>query len=447
MYKTIGILLILLLSVIPSILVTPVTATSEQPSSSPPVTENSWAEMTPLPTPRSDLRAATVDGKIYAIGGWDGHNVAVATNEMYNPASNNWTAKAPMPTARAQFGIAAYEGKIYCIGGGTANEVYDPATDTWETKAPIPTARSNVEVSAADGKIYVMGGDPDQTLNYAYDPVYDKWTVKAPVPNIAGGFNSAAIYAASVTVEDKVYWIGVVGFYDEPLGMRILTQVYNPETDSWRLRASPPNSLPDQLPDAAVVTTGKWAPQRIYIFGSNARCAYDPATDKWSLTQRIPMPHSNFGLAVVEDKLYAIGGRYVFTTADLNLEYTPFGYGTVPPDISVVSPQNSNFTGKDTLVFTVNKPVASMQYRLDGQANAILTGNLTLAGLPVGQHNVTVYATDEFGNTGTSDTIYFTIVKETEPFAAVTLAAIATTVAVAAVGILAYFRRSKKSTN
>jgi hypothetical protein len=157
------------------------------------------------------------------------------------------------------------------------------------------------------------------------------------------------------------------------------------------------------------------------------------------------MPHSDFGLAVVDDKLYAIGGRYVFTTADLNLEYTPFGYGTVPPDVSLVSAQNSNFTGKDTLVFTVDKPVASMQYCLDGQANATLTGNLALAGLPVGPHNVTVYATDEFDNTGASDTIYFTIVKETEPFAAVALAAIAAAVAIAAVGVLAYFRRSKKS--
>ncbi len=403
--------------------------------------------MTPLPTPRSGLRAAAVNGKIYAIGGWDGDSVAVVTNEMYNPASNNWTTKAPMPTARAQFGIVAYEGKIYCIGGGTTNEVYDPATDTWETKAPMPTARSNVEVSAADGKIYVMGGDPDQTLNYAYDPVSDNWTVKAPVPNIAGGFNSAAIYAASAAVGDKVYWIGVVGFFDQTLGMRILTEVYDTKTDSWSLRASPPDGLPDQLPDAAVVTTGKWAPQRIYVFGSSACCAYDPATDKWSLAQRIPMPHADFGLAVVDDKLYAIGGRYVFKTADLNLEYTPFGYGTVPPDVSLVSAQNSSFTGKDTLVFTVNKPVASMQYCLDGQANATLTGNLALAGLPVGQHNVTVYATDEFGNTGASDTIYFTIVKETEPFAAVTLAAIAVAVAVAAVGILAYFRRSKKSSN
>jgi hypothetical protein len=296
-----------------------------------------------------------------------------------------------------------------------------------------------------------MGGeDPNKALNQAYDPVADNWTTKAPIPYmVTEGEHSAADYSASAVVDDKIYWIGVTGFYYSPLGMRILAQLYNPVNDSWSLRASPPDSLPTQLPEAAATTSGKWAPQRIYMFGSGAHVAYDPAIDKWSFTARMPSPHYVFGLAVVEDNLYAIGGGYIFSACELNLEYTPFGYGTVSPAISIAAPQNSTFTGKNSLVFNVNKPVASMSYILDGQANSTFTGNLTLTEVPLGAHNVTVYATDSFGNVGASGTIVFNVEQpplEGDSFTFVLVGVALAVVAVAAAGSLIYLRKHRKPT-
>jgi N-acetylneuraminic acid mutarotase len=466
LHKATSIVLIILVSVIPSTAVIPHAAALEEQSMTPTITENSWAEMTPLPAPRSGLGVAAVDGKIYAIGGriYQHAGETVGTNEMYDPTTNNWTAKTPMPTARANFGIVAYGSKIYCIGGETdikngtntnydvalaVNEVYDPATDTWETKAPMPMARSYVEVNAADGKIYVMGGDPDQTLNYAYDPSADNWTVKAPVPNIGDGHNRAQISAASATFDGKIYWIGIVGFYENPLGMLILNQVYNPESDSWSQRAPPPDQLPGPHPEVAAVTTGVWAPKRIYVFGPNyTNYVYDPATDKWAFVKRMNPTHSEFGVAVIDDKIYVIGGAYFYTAADLNLQYTPKGYGTIAPTVSAASPQNSTFTLKDSLVFTSNKPVNSMSYSLDGQSNATFAGNLTLSQVPLGAHNVTVYAADEFGNVGTSGTIIFKVKQpplETDSFTLVLVGVTLAAAVVAAASLLVYFKRRKKT--
>ena len=41
-----------------------------------------------------------MNGKIYAIGGWDG-NAFISTVEEYDPAIDKWTKKADMQTTRA----------------------------------------------------------------------------------------------------------------------------------------------------------------------------------------------------------------------------------------------------------------------------------------------------------------------------------------------------------
>ena len=46
--------------------------------------EDFWETMEPMPTARRELGVAVVDGKIYAIGGYNGSYLS--NNEMYTPA-------------------------------------------------------------------------------------------------------------------------------------------------------------------------------------------------------------------------------------------------------------------------------------------------------------------------------------------------------------------------
>ena len=73
--------------------------------------EDSWTTMEPMPTARSSLGVAVEDGKIYAIGGYNGSYLSI--NEMYDPTTDTWTTKAPMPTARKDFAVAVYQNKIF----------------------------------------------------------------------------------------------------------------------------------------------------------------------------------------------------------------------------------------------------------------------------------------------------------------------------------------------
>ena len=299
-------------------------------------TENSWTTKQPMPTARIGLGVAVVNGKIYAIGGsnlYTWYN----TNEEYDPATNTWTTKKPMPTARSDFGIAVYQNKIYVIGGETgfsdytwANEVYDPLTDTWETKTHMPSARAYLDANVVNGKIYLIGGLaspyypwPTSDKNDVYDPATDSWTSKALIPTADQGY-------ASAVANNKIYVIGG-GAFVNPIDHN---QIYDPETDTWSYGAPLPT---DVYRAAAGATTGVMAPKRIYVIGgytsgyTNLTQVYDPERDIWTTGTPMPTPRSSFGVAVINDVLYAIGGRYGDNILAVNEQYTPFGYGTFPP--------------------------------------------------------------------------------------------------------------------
>jgi hypothetical protein len=128
-----------------------------------------------------------------------------------------------------------------------------------------------------------------------------------------------------------------------------------------------------------------------------------------------------------------------------------FTIDVISPSVSVLSPVNKTYDFSDVpLYFTVSEPVSQIAYSLDGKENVSLTGNMTLTGLANGDHNATVYATDEAGNTGASETICFIVdapalVDAPVPFstALVTIASIAI-VAVVGADLLVYFRKRRR---
>jgi hypothetical protein len=120
-----------------------------------------------------------------------------------------------------------------------------------------------------------------------------------------------------------------------------------------------------------------------------------------------------------------------------------FNIDTTAPKVSVLSPRDSLYNISDVqLNFIVSEPFSKTTYSLDGKENVTISGNITLTGLPNGDHNLTVYATDEFGNTGVSETVYFSVEV---PFpTALVVASIASVVIICA-GVVLYFAKIKKT--
>ena len=87
------------------------------------------------------------------------------------------------------------------------------------------------------------------------------------------------------------------------------------------------------------------------------------------------------------------------------------------PAISFLLTQNTTFESAAVpLNFTVDAPTKRITYSLDGALNETATGNTTLTGLRNGLHNVTIYASDNFGNTGVSEIFNFTIAQPVKEY-------------------------------
>jgi uncharacterized repeat protein (TIGR01451 family) len=274
-----------------------------------------WQIETPMPTPRYRLAAAYLPGDVsyYAIGGLGGDSWGEPTdaNERYNACTGGWEPMAPMPTPRGNITAAVLDGKIYVPGGyaGAAAapeehldvlEIYDPESNSWARGAPLPEPLSGIAVAAYDGKLYAFGGaTPDGYLvdsTYQYDPVTDAWETRAPMPGGTRGF------AAAAALNDKIYVVG--GWYVNTV------EVYDPATDSWAMAA--PMHDARQSPGLTVAPDG-----RLYVSGGGTDTwdglrsveRYDPAINAWQL-----LPSLNDGnragsaSAFAGGRIYAAGG-------------------------------------------------------------------------------------------------------------------------------------------
>ncbi len=277
---------------------------------------DTWTQKTDMPTPRWAHSAAVVDDKIYVIGGVSSetsflNGKPISAVEEYDPATDTWTRKADMLASRGYVDPSppVVDGKIYLIGGGKSGlarvDIYDPATDTWSRGADMPTPRNNVATAAWDGKIYAFGGltgtlgSSASTVNVTqvYDPNTDTWTNAAPMPRGVWG------HSANV-VDDKIYVIGGAAATN---ALRIV-QVYDPQTDMW----TNANPIPIATRHfGASVLCGK-----IYVVGGwlnsmqtpySDTWVYDPTMDTWTASAPIP-ERRTAPTSVVNGRIFAIGG-------------------------------------------------------------------------------------------------------------------------------------------
>jgi len=140
-------------------------------------------------------------------------------------------------------------------------------------------------------------------------------------------------------------------------------------------------------------------------------------------------------------------------TVDFTIDSSGGTIDSAPPIIVNLSIENQTYnTTEIPLNFTVDKSISQGAYSLDGKGNVTIVGNSTLTDLSVGAHNVTVYAWDDAGNVGASQTVNFTVVnastatvQTSEPFpTALVIAAFVASVVAVVLTILVYVKWIKR---
>jgi N-acetylneuraminic acid mutarotase len=284
-----------------------------------PAEAGEWTRKADMPTARDRHSASVVNGRIYAIGGWGtrwGAGFGSDAVEEYDPVNDKWKKRTPMPTLRYEFSTSAVNGRIYAIGGWdmakniflSSVEEYDPAADTWTKKTDMPTERGLFSTSAVNGKIYAFGGGNRRGGRYRilsvveeYDPVTDTWAEKSDMPRKRYNFSTSA-------VNGKIYAIGgFTGMFYTPVSW---VEEYDPVTDTWTKKNDMP--APPRAYHAAAVVNRK-----IYVIGGAINDSdsplstveiYDPVTDSWEKGLDMPAPRRMLSANAVNGKIYAIGG-------------------------------------------------------------------------------------------------------------------------------------------
>jgi N-acetylneuraminic acid mutarotase len=310
-----------------------------------------WESRAPLPSNRTEITVAELNGKIYVMGGYKYRGIVVSRAvEVYDPRTDRWEEQAPLPRGRHHPAAAAVNGKLYFIGGFTpmwnwhtltrwednpASDVweYDPGQNRWRARAPMPTARGALAVGVIDGKIYAVGGKRDsrqdgegkhkeKILNTleVYDPVSDTWQTLPPMP-------TPRDHLAAAVVNGRLYAIG--GRHGSIGNSMTINEMFDPHTQRWTAKAP----MPTRRSGMAAAVSGR----RIYIFGGedkkeigcvtfNATESYNPDTDQWATHAQMAHARHGLGAAALDGRMYVIAGGPVSASArggNANEAFTP----------------------------------------------------------------------------------------------------------------------------
>uniref|UniRef100_A0A3P9I0W4 Kelch-like family member 22 n=2 Tax=Oryzias latipes TaxID=8090 RepID=A0A3P9I0W4_ORYLA len=229
----------------------------------------SWGEWRTLPSaqsPRmSNQGVAVLNNFVYLIGGDKNTNGFRAENccWRYDPRHNSWASIQPLQQQHADHCVCVVGGHIYAIGGRDYSceldsvERYDPSTNMWQFVSSLKREVYAHAGAVVDGKIYITCGRRGMAYlreTYCFDPAANHWAVCAEGPVERAWHGMAA-------VNGRIYVIGGSNH------------------------------------------------ERGYRRDVNKVACFDPAANSWTLVAPLPSGHGEPGIAVLDCRIYVLGGR------------------------------------------------------------------------------------------------------------------------------------------
>ncbi|KAI4887645.1 hypothetical protein NFI96_020499 [Prochilodus magdalenae] len=225
-----------------------------------------------------------------------------------------WRILGEMPEqARFRHGVGVLEGKLYVAGGchyyAKADTMksayrYDPGTNSWERLADMQEKRSNFMMVVRGDSLYAIGGDRDISTNLESVEKYSldtgTWSFMHPLDQPLSG-HSATVWEGEIFIS---------GGFNCKYQCLVSLLLYHPEHGT--------TYLADMAHDRALHCMETLA-GRFYVAGGvcNLRSfytdqpaceSYDPGTDSWTVFTPLPLSHAGAASAVLEEKVYVLGG-------------------------------------------------------------------------------------------------------------------------------------------
>jgi len=300
---------------------------------------DSWSFAEPVEWERPYWFGATANDMIFLVAGRNEHQITCTTVDVYSDLWQTWVTGTNTLSPREDAFIASVDGKLYVMGGrdnkGNPNSQGDPVTSAergtppsapptidftppapvtpeviinWSDAASMPTPRCHGPAVVVNNIIYTIGGlgsgAPSKSVE-AYDPASNKWIKKASLPEARFMFGAAAY-------NGKIYTFGGV---NDKLQVVDTVDIYDVATDTWKASAA-------KLPKPTAGTSAVTYKDTIYLFGGGKSpinfvpsamyfdnvYKFDPVALTFTPAKPMPVARNMTFTCVVGSNVYILAG-------------------------------------------------------------------------------------------------------------------------------------------
>jgi len=302
---------------------------------------SAWTTAAPLPYDLDEPRGATLDSRIYLVGGITGleHGAGERlllepSDELtrFDPRTETFTALAPLPQKLNHIGVVAYDHDLYVLGGygrtldrGTRATFYryDLATDRWSRMPDMPQPRAAMAVGVAGDRLIVAGGARNRVPRseaFAFDFKTRRWT---RLPEMM----SRREHVGAAVSGDRLFVLG-----GRAPGSLAVDTAESYDVSERRWRRLPPmltgsgglGVVSDR--DGEVIAVGGGNDGAGTVTGAVQE--WDPRSEDWSYLAPMRTPRHGHATVAVGDRIWVFGGSpCAYFNATDSVEELELGHG------------------------------------------------------------------------------------------------------------------------
>ncbi|KAI7790074.1 kelch-like protein 33 [Triplophysa rosa] len=225
-----------------------------------------------------------------------------------------WRMLGEMPDlARFRHSVGVLGGKLYLAGGchfyAKADTLksffrFDPVRDSWERLADMVEQRSNFTLVVSENVLYSIGGDKDINTNLdsveQYSTKSDFWSLTHPLDQALSG-HAATVWGGEIFISggfnSKYQCLATMFLYHPARGTTYLAEMTNDRAQHCI----------EGLKKHLYVAGGVCNLRKFYTDQMSCEM-YDPTHDIWTVFAPLSIPHVGAASAVLEERLYILGG-------------------------------------------------------------------------------------------------------------------------------------------
>lgn len=293
----------------------PVACSDDGPAPAPTTAPAVTASPAPaeLPVPRTEVAAATLDGRIVVAGGLTLDGAASDRADIYDPAANRWEPAPALPLGLHHAGMAALGDRVYVAGGYTNRAGQDWVAQSlvlslgrgeraWREEPALAAGpRGGLALAAAGGRLVAVGGtDPAGRFlarTEVLTPGQRSWTagpdMTEPRDHLAAAGSGGRVFAIA----------GRLGGLD----------TNKATVESWDPGAGGGWRAEPRLNDTRGGTSATEAGGRPCVAGGEEPAGTIASIEclsggRWSRVATLRTPRHGLGVAGVGDRLHVIAG-------------------------------------------------------------------------------------------------------------------------------------------